>query len=67
MLTNKSKGCRKYYDIMTKKHSTIKSKPQQKWNSELNILYDNSTYTWKHAYELINKTTMNTNLKYFQY
>jgi hypothetical protein len=61
ILCNVKRGCRKYYEILTKKHNSPLTKPQQKWNLELELDNVNSSDMWKFAYKVPIKTTMDSN------
>jgi hypothetical protein len=52
---------------LIKKQITVKLKSQRKWERELNIHFDTSADTSKHAHKFTNKITIDTNLSYFQY
>jgi hypothetical protein len=49
--------------FLPKKHNYLLTKPQQKWNLELELDSVNSSDMWKFAY----KVPIDSNLKYFQF
>ena len=67
ILSSTEKGCKKFYNILNSRSRTLfsTSKIEEKWHTELNTVYDVST--WDSVKRILANLKDNNNLKWLQY
>jgi exonuclease III len=65
IMCTKTKGCKVYYKALQLEESKKILKSQEKWLHDLNIDFECST--WSHAYYLPYMSTLDADLRYFQF
>jgi hypothetical protein len=65
IMCTKIKRCRIYYNTLISIENKQILKSQEKWLHDLNIDFESST--WNHAYTISYTSTLDTDLRYFQF